>query len=337
MAGAGRIRLIFWSKGIDPGQFIVARGGLVWHQGRKTGRARPSEPRFKEREAVLLKGETIEPYLMADGGEIRREDAGPIFAGIGRPAVYEVIRIVAGRPLFWEDHLARMRRSAKMIGEEITRTDTEIRADMGRLAALNRPDGVHAKLVWSKPGGDERFLAYFIPAESPGPDARRTGIHTIRHTGVRETPHLKTVNARFRDRITEARQREGAYEALLVDEDGYVTEGSRSNFFAVVGQTFYTPPSHAVLPGVTRHQVMAICDEIGVEVVEQPIHEDDLAGLDGAFITGTTVDVMPIGSVDEIRLGSVSHPVIREIVRRYEARVAAYLESDRKPWEKARS
>lgn len=286
---------------------------------------------------MLLKGETIEPYLMADGREIRREDSGPIFSGIGRPAVYEVIRIVGGRPLFWEEHLARMRRSAGMIGQEIIRTDAEIRSDMGRLAESNRPDGVHAKLVWSKPGGAERFLAYFIPAESPGPDARRTGIHTIRHAGVRETPHLKTVNARFRDRITEARQHAGAYEALLVDEAGYVTEGSRSNFFAVVGGSLATPPSDAVLPGVTRYQVLALCDEIGVEVVERPIHQDDLATLDGAFITGTTVDVMPIGSVDEIRLPSVDQPVIREIVRRYEARVAAYLSSERKPWEKDRS
>ena len=137
--------------------------------------------------------------------------------------------------------------------------------------------------------------------------------------GRRDTPNIKTVSGSFRERVKAAREREGAFEALLLDAQGFITEGSRSNLFFLQDGRLYTPPAEAVLMGVTRKQVIAICGEMELPVREKRLHRGELEHIEGAIITGTTVDVLPIGSVDGLQLPSASHPLLCDIIRRYEA------------------
>ncbi len=164
-----------------------------------------------------------------------------------------------------------------------------------------------------------------MPARSPDPKPPRRGIHTLLFEGRRDTPNIKTISGSFRERVKAARVREGAFEALLLDAQGFITEGSRSNLFFLQDSRLYTPPAEAVLVGVTRKQVIAICGEMGLPVREKRLHREELDRIEGAIITGTTVDVLPIGSVGGLQLPSASQPLLCDIIRRYDALAAAYI------------
>jgi branched-chain amino acid aminotransferase len=97
----------------------------------------------------------------------------------------------------------------------------------------------------------------------------------------------------------------GYAEALLLDTDGRVAEGSGENLFAVVNGRLQTPPlSHSVLCGITRRSVMELAGERGIEVVEQPMSRAALYMAEELFFTGTAAEVTPIRSVDGIPVGN---------------------------------
>jgi branched-chain amino acid aminotransferase len=221
--------------------------------------------------------------------------------------------------------MARMRRSARLLGQELNQPDGRILDQIARLVSENRSPAANAKLVWTRVDDRPVFLTYFIAREEPGPQAARRGIHTLLFEGRRDTPNIKTISGSFRERVKAAREREGAFEALLLDAHGFITEGSRSNLFFLQDGRLCTPPAEAVLMGVTRKQVIAICDELGLPVREKRLHREELDRIEGAIITGTTVDVLPVASVNGLQLPSASQPLLRDIIRRYDALAAAYI------------
>jgi branched-chain amino acid aminotransferase len=152
------------------------------------------------------------------------------------------------------------------------------------------------------------------------------GVHTILFSGERIRPNIKTLKDSFREQVQALRESSNAYEALLTDESGHITEGSRSNvFFMGKEGKLYTSPTQSVLKGVTRTQVMEICSRLGLTVLEKTIHTRDLKDIQGAFITGTTVDVTPIRSIDNIIFDSTNIPLIRKILAEYEKKMIQYV------------
>jgi branched-chain amino acid aminotransferase len=96
----------------------------------------------------------------------------------------------------------------------------------------------------------------------------------------------------------------GCDEALLLDVDGYVAEGSGENFFLVRDGILYTPELTSALEGITRDAVLALAAEIGVPVREKRITRDEVYSADEAFFTGTAAEVTPIREVDGRRIGN---------------------------------
>jgi branched-chain amino acid aminotransferase len=97
--------------------------------------------------------------------------------------------------------------------------------------------------------------------------------------------------------------RDGYDEALLLDAEGYVMEGSGENVFIVRDGTIYTPDLTSALDGITRKTVMTLCDELGIRVVEKRITRDEVYIADEAFFTGTAAEVTPIREVDGRTIG----------------------------------
>ena len=106
--------------------------------------------------------------------------------------------------------------------------------------------------------------------------------------------------------------RDGYDEALLLDANGYVMEGSGENIFIVRDGVLYTPDLTSALDGITRRTVMTLAREIGIEVVEKRITRDEVYIADEAFFTGTAAEVTPIREVDGRRIGSGSRGPITE-------------------------
>jgi branched-chain amino acid aminotransferase len=258
--------------------------------------------------------------------EILPTEKTDIFDRIENAAVYEVVKVVKGVPLFLEEHMERMRNSGDASGIALRKEDSEVLDEISTLVERNQCPETNAKLVCARVGEEEVFLTYFIATEDPGTQGRSRGVHTILFRAERKEPHVKRVSSSFRDRVRDAMEKAGAYETLLVDGDGFITEGVRSNLFFVMGGNLCTPPSERVLLGVTRKHVVQICKASGIDIREERLHRGEVEGIEAAFLTGTTVDVMPIGTIEDSALGSASHPMVRRIVEKYWQEVEAYVQ-----------
>jgi branched-chain amino acid aminotransferase len=119
-----------------------------------------------------------------------------------------------------------------------------------------------------------------------------------------------------------AARKNGYDEILLVDENGFLAEGPTTNVFLVNGEgTLLTPPDSAVLLGVTRRSIIEIAKHEGRRVLQEPIRPEVLLEASEAFLTGTTANVAPIGSVDDrpIGDGNPPGPVSRALHKRFHA------------------
>ncbi|TVQ86340.1 MAG: branched-chain amino acid transaminase [Chromatiaceae bacterium] len=106
--------------------------------------------------------------------------------------------------------------------------------------------------------------------------------------------------------------RDGYDEALLLDAEGYVMEGSGENVFIVRDGVLYTPDLTSALDGITRRTVMTLAQEIGLQVVERRITRDEVYIADEAFFTGTAAEVTPIREVDGRAIGNGGRGPITE-------------------------
>jgi branched-chain amino acid aminotransferase len=104
----------------------------------------------------------------------------------------------------------------------------------------------------------------------------------------------------------------GCEEALLLDNEGYVAEGSGENFFLVQKGKLVTPELTSCLEGITRDTVFALAAELNIEVVEKRITRDEVYIADEAFFTGTAAEVLPIRELDGRTIGSGKRGPITE-------------------------
>ncbi len=95
----------------------------------------------------------------------------------------------------------------------------------------------------------------------------------------------------------------GMDEAMLLDNEGYVAEGSGENIFLVRDGVIYTPDLTSALDGITRNTIFQLADECGLKVVEKRITRDEVYVADEAFFTGTAAEVTPIREVDNRKIG----------------------------------
>lgn len=108
----------------------------------------------------------------------------------------------------------------------------------------------------------------------------------------------------------------GAEEALLLDNEGYVAEGSGENIFIARDGVLYTPELASCLDGITRKTVITLAREQGIEVVEKRITRDEVYVADEAFFTGTAAEVLPIHELDGRLIGSGKRGPISEVLQK---------------------
>lgn len=111
--------------------------------------------------------------------------------------------------------------------------------------------------------------------------------------------------------LQEAMQ-DGYDEALLLDVDGFVAEGSGENVFIIKNGVIYTPELSSALNGITRNTVMTLAKDLGIEIVEKRITRDEVYVADEAFFSGTAAEVTPIREYDNRTIGSGTRGPITE-------------------------
>ena len=224
-------------------------------------------------------------------------------------AVYEVFKFLGKRPVFLAEHHRRMERGLHDI-------DIPSPWDLTRFAAVTREllertafdDGIVYVQVtrgearrahFYAEGMTPTVVAYSRSFQFPDAAAKARGIAIITTPDLRwKQCHVKSVNLLPNALAKKKAQRAGAVEAVFVD-DGVVREGASSSFFVVRdGRLITHPLDEHILPGVVRDRAISLALAAKIRVDERPLRDDELFGLDEAFITSTTMGVMPVVEID---------------------------------------
>jgi branched-chain amino acid aminotransferase len=224
--------------------------------------------------------------------------------------VFEVIRLYAGRPFAFEEHLARLGRSGANLRLPV---DVErLRADAeALLAQTGEFDGLLRMVVTR--GGRRIALVEPLPEL---PETLR--LATVMYSPSRVLDGVKSLSYAANMHATRLAQERGFDEALLVTPHGRVLEGPTSSFFWVEDDVLKTPPlSEHVLASITRSLIGEV-----MEVVEEACAVDDLGRAREAFLVSTVREVMPVSAIEDLRMDAPG-AVTAEADRRLRARIAA--------------
>lgn len=230
---------------------------------------------------------------------------------------YEVIRVINGIPLFLDEHVDRLKKSTQLSGIEID-LDQLVKG----IIELVKRSPVKEKNLKISLYCDQtdkhkcQILAYFIESNYPLARTYQDGVRAELIPLKRKNPNVKLENPELRHSADKVLCLSQTHEALLVNDEGFITEGSRSNFFVVINNTLVTPPAKDVLEGVTRKMVIALARQNSIPFHERPIHKGELASFDGVFITGTSPKILPI-----TRIGDNSFKIpklTQEMIKHYD-------------------
>jgi branched-chain amino acid aminotransferase len=126
---------------------------------------------------------------------------------------------------------------------------------------------------------------------------------------------------------------DGYDEAIALDVDGFVSEGSGENVFVVRDGTIYTPPmACAILPGITRDCVFALARDVGIEIVEQTLPREFLYLADEVFFSGTAAEIVPVSRVDNFVIGDGCRGAITRQIQRGFLDIVEGKAADRHGW-----
>ena len=240
---------------------------------------------------------------------------------------YEVVRLIEGQFLFLQDHLDRFKNS--LTGSGIVFPGREsIRKNLSLLLEQNtfKQGNIRICLQPSTENSSD-ILCYFVPYFYPEASKYLQGVRLLTYPHIRPNPGIKKWDDRFRSSVGKFIRDQGIYEAVLLNSNGHITEGSRSNLFFIDqnGRLITVPDKH-ILPGITRKYVLELAHQEGIPVIEKSIALDSLNNLTSAFISGTSPKVLPVKMLDNYSF-DVSHPVLRELMKKFEELMLSHLSS----------
>jgi branched-chain amino acid aminotransferase len=263
-------------------------------------------------------------------------DGAPIDAALARVPVFD--RGFLYGDSVYDEHLDRLHHSAEGIGMTLPPRSELESAIAETLAAAGEPDA-YIRIIVTRGAGEigldpamadePRLVVIVRPVKLPDPRAYADGVEVAIVARTRTTvpgqpgavdPSLKSGNYLVSVLAVAEARRRGAYEAILCDAVGRITEGGSSNFFIVRGGRIATPPlSAGLLSGITRGKVIELCRAAGMSVDELPLWPVDLQKADEAFLTSSVRGLLPMTRVDGAPLGDGRPgPITRAVMARYD-------------------
>ncbi len=248
--------------------------------------------------------------------------------------VFETLRAVGGRIFRWDDHLARLHRSAATVGLPLPGSPAELSDAISALLGENRLTDALVRITVSRGVPDERGL---MPPSTPTPtlaiqaapfagypeERYRRGftatISAIRRNEHSPLSYVKSCNYLDSVLARMGAAARGADEALLLNTAGQLACGASSNIFLVSGGTLVTPSlGCGVLDGVTRRTVAEIAADLRLQLFEREIAASEIFLAEELFITNTALGVMPLVAVDGQPIGrGVPGPVASRLRAAY--------------------
>jgi branched-chain amino acid aminotransferase len=250
-------------------------------------------------------------------------------------AVFEGIRAYEterGTGIFrHQDHLDRIEASAKLYYMDLPYSKEQMREVTHELIVRNAFKSCYIRpLVWRGHGPMglnpldnpvEAMIAVWVWAPYLGEEGKRNGVRgrvsSYRRISADSLiPHSKASGQYLNSVLAKIESLKAGYEeAILLDDKGYVCEGSGENIFVVKDGRIITPPqAAAILDGINRKSCIQIARDLGYEVIERNLARAELPLADEVFLTGTACELTPLREIDDLPIGEgIPGPITREI------------------------
>ncbi|MFC1600428.1 aminotransferase class IV [Patescibacteria group bacterium] len=226
---------------------------------------------------VILNGKLIPQ----NKGKVSINDRGFKFGD----GIYETIRTIDGKPWLLIEHLRRLRQSAKFLKMKVPLTNQEFKHHIERLIKKNRYKETRIRITISRTGTVLIEATRLVQHEGP--------VSAITFKGERTMPLAKSTNMMVSVLGRIEAEKNKAYEAFLVDRNGYITEGAYSNIFVVKNGQLYTPKDD-ILEGTTRNYILKVWPKTKLA----KISAKNIYNYDEIFITSSTNGAIPVIKVD---------------------------------------
>ncbi|ARI77982.1 branched-chain-amino-acid transaminase [Halobacillus mangrovi] len=240
--------------------------------------------------------------------------------------VFEGIRVYEGNIFKLDEHLNRLYDSAKSIMLQIPYEKEELEEIIAETVRKNQLETAYIRVVVSRGSGNlgldpascsnprvvviAEALALF-PKELYERGVRLASVSSRRNRPDVLPPQVKSLNYLNNILVKMEANQIGVDEALMLNDQGYVTEGSADNIFIVKNGTILTPPTYlGALEGITRNAIIDLAKDKGYEVKEQPFTRHDVYVADEVFLTGTAAEVIAVVEVDQRQVGDGSPGVV---------------------------
>ncbi len=282
-----------------------------------------------EQQLIYLNGEFVDK----ENAKISVYDHGFLYGD----GVFEGIRVYNGNVFRLEEHIERLYESALSILLEIPMTQEEMIQAVVETVRRNKLRDAYIRLVISRGTGNlgldpRSCLApniiiiaeqlQLFPKELYETGMRIITVPTRRNKPDALNPKIKSLNYLNNILVRIEAHLAGVSEALMLNSEGYVAEGSGDNVFIVKKGVLYTPPSYVgALQGITRQAILDIAGKLGYTVKEEPFTRHDVYVADEVFLTGTAAEVISVVEVDGRKIkdgkpGPVTNHLLTEF-RRY--------------------
>ena len=232
-------------------------------------------------------------------------DRGLLFAD----AVYEGFGILDGQIVDFIYHIQRLERSLSELSIPMTFSTDEIFHALMSLIEKNNARSGFLYLHVTRGVGERAFhyhdkyvpnIFAFTQGEKFVTDDPPPTIELLTYPDLRWARRdIKSTNLLAQVMAKQAANQSGAFEALMIDSDGYVTEAGSSSFFFIKDNVLYVRPvSHEILHGITRQTMLRVAEDRGISMVERTYSFDEVLEADEALITASSIYVLPVGKID---------------------------------------
>ncbi len=256
---------------------------------------------------------------------------------------YESIRFRDYVMVFFEDHMLRLYRS--VMAKEAFDFDSELIYEQAEQLIRDQAEGSdgNLRIVLTR----DTSVVHLSDAVYPDPCLFQKGIVAATLEWERVEPQIKVFRGDYKTAVAERLNDRTSYgipyEVLLVNSDGKITEGSRSNFFVLHGDTVYSPPESTILIGITRKYVMKALSEASLHYEERTFSLDEISKMrddpsfaladTAVFVTSSPFDILPIASIDDERFLSSENQSLIRISEAYMRILEQYIDTRRIPVE----
>jgi branched-chain amino acid aminotransferase len=276
-------------------------------------------------------------WIYLNGEFVTKEDAKVSIYDHGflyGDGIFEGIRLYSGNIFKCKEHLDRLYDSAKSIMLNIPLSYEEMEKALVETIRKNDLKDGYIRLIVSRGPGDlgldprrspKAWVIIIVEQLAIYPEeAYVNGLKTISVSQRRNipdalNPKIKSLNYLNNILVKIQANLAGVGEAIMLNSQGYVAEGSSDNIFIVKRGVVFTPPAYCgALEGITRYAIIQLCDRLGIKLKEEPFTMHDVYVADEVFFTGTAAEVIAVREVDGRTIGSgKAGPITTQLLKEF--------------------